>query len=280
MGRMSDIPGTEHAALLDNGAMINSWVPLTKPDAAARLRLFCFPFAGGSASFFTAWKPFMPDGVELCAIQLPGRERRIRETPIASMVELVKSLSRSLEPLLSATPFVFYGHSMGALVAYALAQHLAHNRGPNPLHIFLSAMYAPARMPADRIVNDLPDEDLMAELRRLNNTSRDVLEAENLLRLMLPTIRADFKLIETYDFRGLTLLTCPLSVFGGTEDRICRSDLMYWRETTASTFRLRMLPGDHFFVRNAHDHLLPRMSRELELLKLQVARLGESPGLF
>ena len=255
----------------DSPTELSAWIPLAKLDQDTILRLFCFPFAGGGASFFSTWKKYMPEGVELCAVQLPGREKRVREKPYKDMNKLIETFSRVIGPLLT-TPFVCFGHSMGALIAYAMTQHLALKSNIEPIHLFMSGMYAPSRLPVGRSVANLPDESLKAELRRLNGIPSGYPEAEEMLHLMIPTLRADFYLIENYDFGGLPKLRCPITAFGGKEDSITENDIATWREATRSTFLMKMFPGDHFFVRAAPDHLLPRMVDEIKLLVTQVSR--------
>ncbi len=242
------------------------WVACHTPNPQARLRLFCFPYAGGGAPIFHTWSDGLPAEVEVCPVQFPGRGTRLREPPFTQLSPLVRALAQALSPLLD-TPFAFFGHSLGALVSFELARQLRQQHSLEPVCLFISAHPAP-QIPSSRPpMHTLPEREFLEKLRRLGGTPTEVLEHEELMQLVLPVLRADFAVYETYAYSAEFPLSCPISAFGGLHDRsVNRSDLEAWRAQTHAPFSLRMLPGDHFFLNTAKPLLLRLLSRELSRL--------------
>jgi medium-chain acyl-[acyl-carrier-protein] hydrolase len=244
-------------------AVLDPWLAYLRPRPRPSVRLFCFPYAGGGASVFRGWADGLPDSVEVCPVQLPGREARFREPAFTRLGPLTDAVAGALRPYLDR-PFALFGHSLGALVAFELARRLDRDGGPQPVRLFVSGCAAPSVPRGGRPIHGLPDSAFRAELRRLNGTPAAVLDNAELMEILLPTLRADFALCETYAFAPRPPLTCPISCWGGLgDDTASRQDLDAWREQTAGPFRLRMLPGDHFFVRSARPLLLRSLAQEL-----------------
>jgi len=250
--------------------MTTPWFTSQRPNAGARLRLFCFPYAGGGAAIYRLWPQSLPSEVEACMAQLPGRGTRLREEPFTNLDALVAAVAEAIAPLLDK-PFALFGHSMGAMISFELARRLREQGQPQPSHLFISGRRAPQLPNDDPISYNLPDAELGQELLRLNGTPKEVLEHPELMELMLPLLRADFSVVETYDYRPGVPLDCPLTVFGGLRDaEVSREQLDAWREQTTGEFALRMLPGDHFFLNDAQAQtlLLSAVARDLyQLLK-------------
>ena len=241
----------------------NPWLAYHRPQEAARIRLFCFPYAGGGASLYRTWAQGLPPQVEVCPVQLPGRENRIREEPFRRMETLVEALAAGLAPLLDR-PFAFFGHSMGSLIAFELTRHLVRERGLSPAHLFVSGHRAPQLPPRDEPIHPLPDEEFLAKVFELNGTPEEVRTDPELRALFLPILRADFELCETYGYQEAAPLPCPVSAFGGLGDHhVPREDLQAWQEQSQGRFVLRMLPGDHFFLTSAEPLLLRTLGQEL-----------------
>lgn len=242
---------------------LDSWIACRKPSPQARLRLFCFPYGGGGVSIFRAWSDGLPADVEVCPVQLPGRGTRLTEPPFTRLAPLIQALAKALLPLLDK-PFVFFGHSLGALVSFELARQLRRQYAAQPVRLFISADRAPQIHYRDPPVHSLPEGEFLSELRRLNGTPREVLEDEELRQVMLPLLRADFAVYETYRYSTEPPLDCPISAFGGLQDqRVSRGDLEAWRNQTSVSFSLRMFPGDHFFLNTTQPALLRVLSQEL-----------------
>lgn len=249
-----------------------SWFTTPQPRPAARLRLFCFPYAGGRAAVYRQWAGRLPAGVEVCLAHLPGRDTRLREPPYTDLMRLVETLGRAIAPHLDR-PFAFFGHSMGAMISFELARLLRREGRQSPAALFLSGRQAPQLPVTERRSFDLPDEEFKEKLLELNGTPREVLEHPELMELMMPLLRADFSVVETYEYEPGPPLDCPILAFGGTEDpSVSQEQVEGWRAQTTSLFRLWMIPGDHFFLNSAADLLLQRLSRELLYLEGALAR--------
>jgi medium-chain acyl-[acyl-carrier-protein] hydrolase len=241
----------------------DSWIACSKPNPQARLRLFCFPYAGSGASIFRIWSDGLPADVEVCPVQFPGRGTRLMETPFTQLSPLVQAIAQGLVPLLDK-PFAFFGHSLGALIGFELARQLRRQSGVQPVRLFVSADRAPQIPQRDRPIHALPEGEFLDELRRLNGIPEKVLGDGELIQIMLPILRADFAVYETYVYSTEPPLNCPISTFGGLHDhRVSRGDLEAWRDQTSDSFSLRMFPGDHFFWNTTQPLLLQVLSQEL-----------------
>jgi medium-chain acyl-[acyl-carrier-protein] hydrolase len=247
-----------------NNRLTTPWLNFFQHNPKASLRLFCFPYAGGAASIFRNWADHLPADIELCPVQLPGRGARMREAPFVKVPGLITALCQELLPYLDK-PFVFFGHSLGALIGFELAGKLSQDYQLEPLHLFVSGRRAPQVPDTRPNTYDLPEEEFVKELRRLNGTPTEVLDQPELLQLITPTLRADFELCETYEYLTRPPLTCPITALGGLYDEdVPREQLEPWREHTSASFSLKMLPGDHFFVHSAESMLLQILALELK----------------
>jgi medium-chain acyl-[acyl-carrier-protein] hydrolase len=242
------------------------WMIYPRPNPAARLRLFCFPYAGGRASMFRHWPEALPPSVDVGLVQLPGRETRLGEPPFTRLEPLVRALAEALRPHLNR-PFAFFGHSMGALVSFELARELRRASAPTPVQLLVSGCPAPQLGALGPLLHSLPEPDFKKELRRLGGTPRDVLGHAELMQLLLPLLRADFAAYETYTHQWEPLLDCPISALGGLDDQqVSPGRLHAWSEQTRRRFRLRMLPGDHFFLHAREPLVLAWITEELARL--------------
>lgn len=240
------------------------WTTGAKPNPRARVRLFCFPYAGGGATIYRTWPTNLPASVEVVPVQLPGRGRRLNEPAFTSTTELIPVLAEALLPYCDM-PFVFFGHSMGATISFELACHLRREHDLRPRQLLISGRRAPHVLNPNPPTYNLPEPEFIRTLRELNGTPKEVTEHPELMELMLPLLRADFALSETYTYRPVEPLECPVSVYGGTQDTdVSREQLEAWREVTTGAFSLRFFPGDHFFLTSAEPLLLSAVARELE----------------
>jgi surfactin synthase thioesterase subunit len=247
---------------------LNRTVLRPSPNPSAGVRLFCFAHAGSGASSFRPWPAFLSPEVELCAIQLPGHETRYGEPLISNLAALLPVLARDISLYLDR-PFAFFGHSMGALIAFELARYLRRVDSPIPAHLFLSAFRAPHLPPPVPPVHSLPDAAFVAAIRRLNGLPSAILGDAGMMRVLLPILRADVTLCETYAHLPDAPLACAISVFGGLDDPSAGPDaLAAWRVHTRHTFRLHLLPGDHFFPQTARPLILRALADDLHAVIL------------
>ncbi|MBD2681692.1 MULTISPECIES: thioesterase II family protein [Nostoc] len=242
---------------------LNSLINCPQPNPQANLRLFCFPYAGGSSMIFRTWSNSLPRNVEVCAVEYPGRGRQIKSAPIAKLQPLVKAIASSALPYLDK-PFAFFGHSMGGLVSFELTRLLRLEYNLKPFHLFISARRAPQIPPTKPPIHGLPEAELLEELRTLNGTPKAVLENPELMQIFLPFLRADFAVLETYNYTPQQPLDCPITIFGGWQDKeVSHEALQAWREQTTATCSLQMFDGDHFFIHPYQNSLLKLISQEL-----------------
>jgi medium-chain acyl-[acyl-carrier-protein] hydrolase len=225
--------------------------------------MFCFPYVGGGAHIFNDWRRAIPEHVGLYAIQLPGRGRRFCEAPLDRLQPMVAAIAEALARF-DDLPFVFFGHSMGALVAFETARALRRGACQGPAWLFASGFRAPQLADDDAPIHDLPEPAFLAKLQELEGTPAEVLQNEEILRLMLPIVRADFAVVETYRYLPEPPLACPITAFGVLRDKhFGRAHAAAWREQTSSSFEMYMLEGTHFFIHSSRDALLALVARTL-----------------
>lgn len=233
----------------------------------APVRLFCLPHTGGGAALYRTWAERLAPAVDVVSIRLPGRENRFRETPYRRLDDLVDALARAVEPLLDR-PYAWFGHSMGALIAYEVSRTLRDRglRGPGRLLVSgRRAPHLPSRQPR---VHDALTPDLVAHLRELNGTPAEVLDSTAALSLLLPMVRADFAVSETYRWRPRRPLDCPVLVLGGRADALTTpAELAGWREYSTAGCEVRTFDGGHFYLHEeAHEQVLSALAAELPML--------------
>jgi surfactin synthase thioesterase subunit len=213
---------------------------------------------------FRAWWRAFPGEIEVCSVQPPGREHRLAETLFTEFAPYVESLTESLAWRLNL-PCAFFGHSLGALAAFECARRLRRRGQKGPEVLFASGCRAPQTPMREKRVGSLPDDLFVEELRKLNGTPQEALEHPELMALLLPVVRADFAVYESYEFRPETPLDCAIHAFGGVSDeRVTRADLAGWSEQTTAAFSARMFPGDHFFLHPAQRGIVQAITAELE----------------
>lgn len=244
-----------------------------RPQAAGRL--YCFSYAGAGASVFRLWHAGLPPELEVCAIQLPGREDRLREAPLPSIPMIVAAL---LPAIRSHTdrPFAFFGHSMGAVIACELARALQASAGPAPEHLFISSHRASFIPDPDPPLAHLPDALFVAELnRRYGGIPAEVMQDGELLALLLPGLRADLVALESFGPVQGPQLTMPVSVFGGADDaRTPRAHLDAWQSEAAGAVRVRLFPGDHFYLNPQRAAVLKDVSTTLAPMLARAVNSG------
>ena len=228
------------------------------------MRLFCFPYGGGAAHIYHSWPNRLPAWVDVCAVQPPGRANRLHESPFTNVDDLIRAAAEALEEFLDL-PFAFFGHSIGALISFELARHFRRAHALEPYSLIVSGCRAPQIPYTGSCTFDLPEDEFLAEVQRLNGIPKEVLEHAELIQLMMPLLRSDFTMDQTYAYRDEEPFHCPIVAFGGLQDKIVsRESLEAWSLQTTNTFAATLLQGDHFFIHTAQDLLLRTISSSLQ----------------
>ena len=247
------------------GEALERWIRRPAgPPRPGQTRLVCFPYAGGGAAAFHPWGRVAPKALDLCTVLLPGREARLVEEPVERLVPLVETLATVLAPLL-VPPFALYGHSLGAVLAYELAREIGRRGGPSPRALIVSGRNAPHLPDRRPQLHRLPRREFVDEIvRRYKGIPEGILGEPELLDLLLPALRGDVAMIETYLHSQGEPLAIPVHVFGGLSDPSTTDEgLEAWRSLTSGPFTLRKLPGDHFFLHSARADLLSAIGAAL-----------------
>jgi medium-chain acyl-[acyl-carrier-protein] hydrolase len=240
------------------------WIFGGRINPKASCRLFCLPHSGSGASQFSSWQKFLPPALDICPVQLPGRENRYRETPFTQILPIARNLAEALEPYLGR-PYILYGYSWGALIAFELARELRRQKAPLPISLYTLAQPAPHLPQTRNPLHQLPDDKFVAELtRRYNGMSPVILNDRELMQLILPTLRADVTALETYVYQDEGPLDCPIRAFGGRLDETAtENQLRAWQRHTNSSFELEIFPGDHFFIRDNQPAVFKSISNQV-----------------
>jgi surfactin synthase thioesterase subunit len=232
------------------------WLESLSSVQRQSLRVFCFPYAGGNAQVFRKWQRYFPSDIDVCLVHLPGRGNRIGETPFTRLLLLVDALA-NLFAREAQQPFVLFGHSLGALISFELTRELRRRRLALPLGLILSGRGAPSVPGLESPTFNLPHDEFIAKIRGLNGTPKELLDDPETRDFFLPTLRADFEMVDTYEYHPEEKLSTPITVYGGIQDEEVRIEsLRAWEELTSGSWRLRMFPGDHFFIHNAGTNFL------------------------
>jgi pyochelin biosynthetic protein PchC len=226
---------------------IPRWFRVYRPVSTPRLRLICFPHAGAGATAYRTWSELAPPDVEVVSVCYPGRQDRFLEPFAASVDALATAVATELAPL-SGVPMALFGHSMGALVAYEVSVRLERAHAITPRHLFVSGRWAPDRTDS-RNMHLLDDDALVAEIHRLGNRDLDVFALAELRELMLPVLRADYRLLSDHRRANLDRISTSITAYSGDRDPGCTPhDAAGWVRATSGSFDLRVFPGDHFYL--------------------------------
>jgi surfactin synthase thioesterase subunit len=241
----------------------NRWLLCFEKRPQAKVRLLCFPHAGGSATAYATWHRDLPPEIELWAVQMPGRDDRRAEPRRVDIGRLGAELVDALRAV-HDRPVALFGYSLGALVAFEYARALRHTQTSAPMHLFVAARRAP-RLPTELPIHALPDAQLIRETKlRYDGIPKPVLDDPELLAYFLPVIRADLQLLESYRHTTADPLACPITAFGGSADPHADGpSLEGWAAETAAGFESHVLPGGHFFITQTRRAVLDLVVRAL-----------------
>lgn len=238
------------------------WFNNYKLPQQGLLRIFAFPYSGAGATAYYHWAQlFKNSPIDFIGVQPPGRENRLEEIPYSNLSLLVEDLLPAIRPLLDK-PFIFFGHSLGALIAFELCRALQCENLPLPQHLFISAFRSPEHPAPEPKLHGLSDKGVIDGLRCYGGTPKAILDNPELLALFLPLLRADFSLHETYSYQQEPPLSCPITALSGIDDNIVSSKKMRnWQQQTSHDFRLIHYAGNHFFLHEQHENIVNRLKQ-------------------
>jgi surfactin synthase thioesterase subunit len=247
--------------------------------AEPRTRLFCFPFAGGSAVMFAGWGERLKPEIEVWTALPRGRGMRFREMPFKTAAAMVEEYLSALRPFLESRPnlpFAFYGHSLGGLLAFEITRRLQAEGLPMPAQVFVGASTPPHLGVIHEEIHHLPDpEFVMAIQERYAGIPAEVLKEPELMEIFLPALKADFAAYEQYRFEEMAPICCSLTAFAGASDKGIAPELIEeWGRHTEGEFLLRTVPGDHFFLTTSAEAVLGAIRESLSLENLGRASLN------
>ncbi len=227
-------------------------------DRMQKIKLFCLPYAGGSATFYSKWKKFLHDSIELYPVELAGRGRRSKEPFYESVNDAVDDIYRSIEGELDDTEFIFFGHSMGSVLVYELMYKIKELKNKVPAHAFFSGRYPPHIKRLDKIFHKMPEEEFIDEIYKIGGMQKEFFEHRELLDVFVPIIKADYKIIEEYNHVSKSdRLNIDITVFNGTQDKdVIPDDLKEWHSITDRECDVIEFEGGHFFIFHKHQEIV------------------------
>jgi medium-chain acyl-[acyl-carrier-protein] hydrolase len=250
----------------------HGWIVVNEPRPRAAVRLICCPYAGGGAHVFRAWATRLPPWIEVLAVEPPGRGTRFNELPMPSLDVMVESLASAIAPALDR-PYALFGHSLGALVAFQLTCALRRRQSRGPYRLLVSGRGAPGRPRRKPPIHHLPDPAFLAAIDAYNGWPEEVRRHRELVDLLLPILRADFAMVETYKWFPEAPVDCDISAYHGTSDaEVHAEDVQAWSDLTSARFAMTSFEGDHFFLRSHEGELLSRIATDLRLDVRTLAR--------
>lgn len=229
------------------------------------VRLFCFPYAGGSATVYNTWKPFLQNHVELIPVELAGRGRRIKEPLFGNLADTANDIIDRISGDLDKGPFALLGHSMGAAIALELCHKIRERKGMTPAHVFLSGRRPPhIKKDTDKMFHLMSEETFRKEVLELGGTPREFFEHPELLEIFLPMLRSDFKNNETYEpVQGQSPVACDCTVWWGVEDDMTAEEVQQWGQYFNGDCDVFDFDGGHFFIHDYKEKLGNIINRKL-----------------
>ena len=243
---------------------LSAWASCPLPCLGARIRLFCLPYAGSGASIYRDWPEMLAPEIEVWPVHLPGRERRLSESPLASIQAIADHAASGLAPLLDRS-YAFFGHSMGALISFEITRALRRAGHSMPRALLVSGYGGPHCRDRRPPIHCLPDDEFKEGIQVLNGTPPGVIANAELMDLLLPLLRADFQAVETYDFTEEPPFDLPIRVYCGRDDHETpKEQLAQWDRHTTAGSRVTLFDGDHFYLRQSGTALRTQLRKDLQ----------------
>lgn len=213
------------------------------------MKLFCLPYAGGSSVAYYKWKHLLKHDIKLEPVELKGRGSRYNEELYSDFEEAVNDIYMNIKDKIIEDEYAIFGHSMGSLLAFELCHKIIENNGKIPKHIFFSGYKAPHCQRKKRILHKLPDAEFMNEVIKLGGTPIEVIENKELYNLVIPILRSDFKMLETYKYiERNKAIECDITILNGREDKLTSDELNEWKRHSSKNTNIITFEGDHFFI--------------------------------
>lgn len=234
----------------------SSWLPGMPKLSLNIPLLFCFSYAGGSSEIYRQWQTSMKNICQICPVELPGRGSRFGESFCDSLLSAAEGAANAIAPY-TQSPYILFGHSLGSVMALETARKLQSNASPSPLCLIVSGRFPPHAQPPRKQLHTMPDTALIDEMRRLGGTPEEILQNKEILEMMLPIVREDFRLIETHKSDPLPCLNIPIYVCCGRDDEDSPIALLtQWKEITDKTCSINLFDGGHFYINESRDALI------------------------
>jgi medium-chain acyl-[acyl-carrier-protein] hydrolase len=241
---------------------MKSWIKLSKSEND-NFRVLCFPYSGGTAQVYRPLTNLLPDGVSVYSYELPGRGRRFGEEIPGMLSGLVEDAFSSIRGLIER-PYAFLGHSLGGIIAFEMTRHLRKQGQPLPKHLFVSGIRAPQVPKREGEAFNLPRQAFIEKIKDMGGTPSEILENEEMLDIMIPVLRKDFQIYETYSYSQDVPMPIPITAFGGRGDNfVTEDDIRQWSEHTSSLFDMQIFAGDHFFILDNMNNVAQSIARAI-----------------
>ena len=237
------------------------WLRCFAPRAQPALRLFAFHHGGGSATFIKGWDKELPASIEVVGVQLPGRAERFRDPHVTDVDSLIHEIAQAMQHYQNA-PFAFFGHSLGAMLSFELTRYLVDFHRVQPVHLFVSGRHAPQLRGIVPPLHHLPDDAFIEQVGAFGGLQSEVLEHKELLEMILPGLRADFKLSASYRYQPAPPLPCPITAMGGMQDAtVPLEKIQGWRDQTSNAFDVKTFDGGHFYLEGNRGEMLDFLAK-------------------
>jgi surfactin synthase thioesterase subunit len=229
-----------------------------------KANLICFPFSGASAYSYVPFKKFLPPGIDLIPLELPGRGKRLKEPLLKNIESMVDDLFRQLRPFLQK-PFSFYGHSMGTVLSYRMVHRLRQQGLPQPDYLFMSGRYGPSVKEDEPHNHSLPPAEFKKKLKEMGGTPDELMQDEQLLDFFEPILRADFQGLDEYVYQETEPLDIPIVVMLGDEEKITSDQAMAWQCESSRPIEVKWFKGKHFFIFDFPGEIVQVMVKKMKL---------------
>lgn len=228
-----------------------------------KVKLFCFPYAGGSAMIYNSWNKYIKDSIDIKPVELSGRGCRVKESLYNSINEAIEDVYNIVKREINEYPFAFFGHSLGNIIAYELACKIREQKYFQPFHLFLSGRGAPHICKQAEPIHNLSDGEFKKEIMKFGGTPNEFFEHPDLLEVFLPILRNDFRLAENYRYKGKSVVDCDISIFFGKEEDITTEEIIGWEKYTSKKCSFYPFDGGHFFIKKHIGKIVDIINRTI-----------------